>query len=133
MSDAYSAAGVDTAAGERAVELMRAAVARATRPEVQGDLGGFAGLFDASALATYRRPLLATATDGVGTKVAVAQAMDIHHTIGIDLVAMVVDDIVVCGERPRAVASPAQPSRPPVAAAPAPVAPADVYDEDIPF
>ena len=100
MSDAYSAAGVDTAAGERAVELMRAAVARATRPEVQGDLGGFAGLFDASALATYRRPLLATATDGVGTKVAVAQAMDIHHTIGIDLVAMVVDDIVVCGAQP---------------------------------
>lgn len=100
MSDAYAAAGVDTAAGERAVELMRSAVAAATRPEVVGDLGGFAGLFDASTLAGYRHPLLATATDGVGTKIAVAQAMDVHHTIGIDLVAMVVDDLVVCGAEP---------------------------------
>ena len=100
MSDAYSAAGVDTAAGERAVDLMRAAVHAASRAEVVGGLGGFAGLFDASTLATYRRPLLATATDGVGTKIAVAQAMDVHHTIGIDLVAMVVDDIVVCGAEP---------------------------------
>ncbi|MEI6623545.1 MAG: phosphoribosylformylglycinamidine cyclo-ligase, partial [Actinomycetes bacterium] len=83
-----------------AVELMKASVSRATRPEVLGDLGGFAGLFDASALARYRRPLLATSTDGVGTKVAVAQAMDVHHTIGIDLVAMVVDDLVVVGAEP---------------------------------
>ncbi len=96
----YAAAGVDVAAGERAVELMRASVASATRPEVVGDIGGFAGLFDASALAHYRRPLLATATDGVGTKVAVAQAMDRHDTIGLDLVAMVVDDLVVTGAEP---------------------------------
>ncbi|MEI8083075.1 MAG: phosphoribosylformylglycinamidine cyclo-ligase, partial [Actinomycetes bacterium] len=96
----YADAGVDVEAGERAVELMKASVARATRPEVLGDLGGFAGLFDASALARYRRPLLATSTDGVGTKVAVAQAMDRHHTIGIDLVAMVVDDLVVVGAEP---------------------------------
>ncbi len=96
----YAAAGVDVEAGERAVELMRASIARAQRPEVVGGFGGFAGLFDASALRGYRRPLLATSTDGVGTKVAVAQRMNVHHTIGIDLVAMVVDDLVVCGAEP---------------------------------
>lgn len=100
MSDAYAAAGVDTAAGERAVDLMRASVARTMRPEVVGGFGGFSGLFDASLLHGYDRPLLATATDGVGTKVAIAQAMDVHHTIGHDLVAMVVDDLVVCGAEP---------------------------------
>lgn len=96
----YAASGVDVEAGDRAVELMKSAVARTHGPEVIGGLGGFAGLFDASALLRYRRPLLATSTDGVGTKVAVAQALDKHDTIGIDLVAMVVDDIVVCGARP---------------------------------
>ena len=96
----YAAAGVDVDAGERAVELMKASVARAQRPEVMGGLGGFAGLFDASALKAYRRPLLATSTDGVGTKVVIAQRMNIHNTIGIDLVAMVVDDLVVCGAEP---------------------------------
>src|SRR5690606_16067030 len=96
----YAGAGVDIEAGDRAVELMKEAVAQAQRPEVVGGLGGFAGLFDASALKTYRRPLLATSTDGVGTKVAVAQAMDVHDTIGHDLVGMVVDDIVVCGAEP---------------------------------
>ena len=65
-----------------------------------GSLGGFAGLFDASALTRYRRPILATSTDGVGTKVAIAQAMDVHDTIGFDLVGMVVDDLVVCGAEP---------------------------------
>jgi phosphoribosylformylglycinamidine cyclo-ligase len=97
---AYAAAGVDVEAGERAVALMRAAVERATRPEVVGGFGGFAGLFDASALAGYRHPLLATSTDGVGTKVAIAAAMDVHDTIGRDLVAMVVDDLVVVGAEP---------------------------------
>ena len=96
----YSDSGVDVEAGERAVALMRDAIARATRPEVVGGFGGFAGVFDASALTRYARPLLATSTDGVGTKVAVAQRMDIHDTIGIDLVAMVVDDLVVCGAEP---------------------------------
>ncbi len=96
----YAAAGVDVAAGERAVALMRAAIARAQRPEVVGDLGGFAGLFDASALTRYRRPLLATSTDGVGTKVDIARRMAVHDTIGIDLVAMVIDDLVVCGAEP---------------------------------
>jgi len=71
---------------------------RATRPEVMGGLGGFAGLF--SLKNTYRQPLLASSTDGVGTKIAVAQAMDVHNTVGIDLVAMVVDDLVVCGAEP---------------------------------
>jgi phosphoribosylformylglycinamidine cyclo-ligase len=95
----YAAAGVDIAAGDRAVELMKASVARATRPEVVGGLGGFAGLFKFDT-ARYRNPLLATSTDGVGTKVAIAQAMDKHDTIGIDLVGMVVDDLVVCGAEP---------------------------------
>ena len=99
-SASYAAAGVDVEAGERAVALMRAAVQAAQRPETVGDFGGFAGLFDASALTRYRRPLLATSTDGVGTKIAVAQALDIHDTIGVDLVAMVVDDLVVCGAEP---------------------------------
>lgn len=96
----YAAAGVDIEAGDRAVELMKASVAAASRPEVVGGLGGFAGLFDVSALRGYRRPLLATATDGVGTKVEVARRMDRHDTIGIDLVAMVLDDLVVCGAEP---------------------------------
>lgn len=99
-SASYAAAGVDVEAGERAVALMRAAVQAAQRPESVGDFGGFAGLFDATALTRYRRPLLATSTDGVGTKIAVAQALDIHDTIGIDLVAMVVDDLAVCGAEP---------------------------------
>lgn len=96
----YAEAGVDVEAGERAVELMRASIARAQRPEVVGGLGGFAGLFDASALTRFRRPLLATSTDGVGTKIDVARRMGVHDTIGIDLVAMVVDDLVVCGAEP---------------------------------
>ncbi len=96
----YAGAGVDTEAGDRAVELMKQWVARTRRPEVVGDLGGFAGLFDASALKAYRRPLLATSTDGVGTKVQIAQRLDVHHTIGFDLVGMVVDDIVVAGAEP---------------------------------
>jgi phosphoribosylformylglycinamidine cyclo-ligase len=96
----YESAGVSIEAGDRAVELMKAWVAKASRPEVVGGIGGFAGLFDASALTTYRRPLLATSTDGVGTKVAVAAAMDRHDTIGHDLVGMVVDDLVVCGAEP---------------------------------
>jgi phosphoribosylformylglycinamidine cyclo-ligase len=96
----YAGAGVDVEAGDRAVELMKASIQRTQRPEVLGGLGGFAGMFDASVLAHMTRPVLATSTDGVGTKVAIAQAMDKHDTIGVDLVAMVVDDIVVCGAEP---------------------------------
>lgn len=96
----YASAGVDTAAGDRAVELMKASVAATMTPAVVGGVGGFAGLVDVSDLRSYRRPLLATSTDGVGTKVAIAQALDVHDTIGQDLVGMVVDDIVVVGARP---------------------------------
>ncbi len=100
VPSAYAAAGVDIAAGDRAVQLMKASVAKTRRSEVLGDLGGFAGLFDAAKIAAYDHPLLATSTDGVGTKVAIAQAMDAHDTIGFDLVGMVVDDLVVCGAEP---------------------------------
>jgi phosphoribosylformylglycinamidine cyclo-ligase len=100
MANPYAEAGVDTAAGDLAVELMKSAVSRTHGPDVVGGFGGFAGLFDASALKGYARPLLATSTDGVGTKVAIAQAIDKHDTIGQDLVGMVVDDIVVVGARP---------------------------------
>ncbi|MEJ1091428.1 phosphoribosylformylglycinamidine cyclo-ligase [Microbacterium istanbulense] len=96
----YAEAGVDTAAGDLAVELMKSSVRATHGPEVLGGVGGFAGLFDASALLGYRRPLLASSTDGVGTKVAIAQAIDKHDTIGQDLVGMVVDDIVVVGAKP---------------------------------
>lgn len=95
----YSAAGVDIEAGERAVDLMKAAVERTQRPESLTGLGGFAGLFQLD-LARYPQPVLACSTDGVGTKVAIAQAVDRHDTIGIDLVAMVVDDLVVVGAEP---------------------------------
>jgi phosphoribosylformylglycinamidine cyclo-ligase len=97
---AYAVAGVDIEAGDRAVELMQEWVAKTRRPEVLGGLGGFAGLFDARRLAQLDHPVLATSTDGVGTKIAIAQAMDIHDTIGFDLVGMVVDDLVVCGAEP---------------------------------
>ncbi|MCQ4625419.1 phosphoribosylformylglycinamidine cyclo-ligase [Corynebacterium sp. CCUG 69979] len=93
----YAAAGVNIEEGDRAVELIKDHAKRATRPEVRGGLGGFAGLF---ALGNYKQPLLAAGSDGVGTKLAVAQAMDKHDTIGIDLVAMCVDDLVVCGAEP---------------------------------
>ncbi len=95
----YAAAGVDIEAGDRAVELMKSQVARATRPEVVGGIGGFAGLF-ALDTSRYVKPLLATSTDGVGTKLVIAQRLDKHDTVGIDLVAMVVDDLVVCGAEP---------------------------------
>jgi phosphoribosylformylglycinamidine cyclo-ligase len=100
MSNSYARAGVDTAAGDLAVELMKASVRATHGPEVVGGVGGFAGLFDASFIKNYRHPLLATSTDGVGTKVALAQAVDKHDTIGFDLVGMVVDDIIVTGARP---------------------------------
>jgi phosphoribosylformylglycinamidine cyclo-ligase len=99
-SASYARAGVSLDAGDRAVELMRASVARTAGPEVLGGIGGFAGLFDASKLTGMRRPLLATSTDGVGTKVVIAQRLRRYGTIGLDLVGMVVDDLVVCGAEP---------------------------------
>jgi phosphoribosylformylglycinamidine cyclo-ligase len=95
----YAAAGVDIAAGDRAVELLRESVGKTVRPEVRSDLGGFAGLFELD-LTRHSRPVLASSTDGVGTKLVIAQALDRHDTVGVDLVAMVVDDLVVVGAEP---------------------------------
>jgi phosphoribosylformylglycinamidine cyclo-ligase len=97
---AYQRSGVDTEAGDIAIELMREHVLATHRGRVPGGVGGFAGLFDAKFLTGFRHPILASATDGVGTKVAIAQALDRHDTIGQDLVAMVIDDIVVVGATP---------------------------------
>ncbi|MCW2770505.1 MAG: phosphoribosylformylglycinamidine cyclo-ligase [Aeromicrobium sp.] len=96
----YASAGVSIEEGDRAVELMKEWVEKARRPEVVGGIGGFAGLFDATALKSYTKPYLATSADGVGTKVQIAQRMDKHDTIGFDLVGMLVDDLVVCGAEP---------------------------------
>lgn len=96
----YKDTGVDIEAGNRAVELMKVSIAKASRPEAIGGIGGFAGLFDASALKSMKKPLLATSTDGVGTKTEIARALGKYDTIGEDLVAMVVDDLVVCGAEP---------------------------------
>src|SRR5688500_6756975 len=100
----YAQAGADVEAGDRAVALMRSAVEATHGPAVLGGVGGFAGLWR---LAAGRGrdglpadPVLAAASDGVGTKLLVAQALDRHDTVGIDLVAMVVDDVVVTGAEP---------------------------------
>ena len=95
----YADAGVSIHAGEQAVELLKTKVQRTTRPEVIGDIGGFAGLFRLD-LKKYKNPVLASSTDGVGTKLSIAQQLDIHDTVGIDLVAMVVDDLVASGAEP---------------------------------
>ncbi|MEO8107107.1 MAG: phosphoribosylformylglycinamidine cyclo-ligase [Actinomycetes bacterium] len=100
MTTTYASAGVSIEQGNRAVELMKSSIALATRPEVVGGIGGFAGLFDLTPYTRLRKPLLASSTDGVGTKIDVARRMDVHDTIGIDLVAMVLDDLVVCGAEP---------------------------------
>lgn len=99
MTDAYAASGVNTEAGDLAVSLMKKAISETHGSRVFGTLGGFAGAMDVSFLKTYKQPILATSTDGVGTKVAIAQAIDKHDTIGQDLVGMVVDDIVVMGAK----------------------------------
>ena len=97
---AYLTSGVDVAAGERAVDLMRDHVESTRRPEVVGGLGGFGGAM--SIPAGYREPLLVASTDGVGTKTAIARALDRFDTIGVDLVAMCADDVVCCGAEPLA-------------------------------
>jgi phosphoribosylformylglycinamidine cyclo-ligase len=95
----YAAAGVDVAAGERAVALMRAVVEATHGPRVLGGIGGFAGLWSLGP-GRFADPVLVAAADGVGTKLLVAQALDRHETVGVDLVAMVVDDVVVTGAEP---------------------------------
>ena len=98
--DAYRAAGVDVAAGDRAVELMREHVESTRRPEFVGGLGGFGGAFTIPT--GYREPLLVASTDGVGTKTAIATSLLRYDTIGVDLVAMCADDVVCCGAEPLA-------------------------------
>ena len=98
MSDnTYAAAGVSIEEGDRAVELFAPHAKRATRPEVLGGLGGFAGLFK---LGDYKEPILAAGSDGVGTKLKLAQQLGRHDTIGIDLVGMCVNDVLVQGAEP---------------------------------
>ncbi|UOR10201.1 phosphoribosylformylglycinamidine cyclo-ligase [Halobacillus amylolyticus] len=99
MSQSYKQAGVDVEAGYEAVDRMKKHVARTMRPEVMGGLGAFAGLFDISSM-SYKHPILVTGTDGVGTKLKLAFEMDQHDTIGIDVVAMCVNDIIAQGADP---------------------------------
>lgn len=99
MSEAYKKAGVDIAAGNEAVERMKKHVKRTYRPEVMAELGGFGGLFGLNK-DKYEEPVLVSGTDGVGTKLMLAFAMDKHDTIGIDAVAMCVNDIIVQGAEP---------------------------------
>ncbi|MGN8646708.1 phosphoribosylformylglycinamidine cyclo-ligase [Gracilibacillus sp. HCP3S3_G5_1] len=99
MSDIYKDAGVDVHAGYQAVELMKKHIAKTNRPEVIGGVGAFAGLFDLSKF-SYEEPVLVSGTDGVGTKLKLAFTMDKHDTVGIDLVAMCVNDIVAQGAEP---------------------------------
>lgn len=99
MSDAYKKAGVDIAAGNEAVERMKKHVKKTFRPEVLTELGGFGALFGLNK-DKYEEPVLVSGTDGVGTKLKIAFAMDKHDTIGIDAVAMCVNDVVVQGAEP---------------------------------
>ena len=98
-SDSYAAAGVDITAGYRAVELMKTHIAKTMTPGVCSDVGGFGGLFELD-LQGIRRPVLVSGTDGVGTKLKLAFLLDKHDTVGIDCVAMCVNDIICCGARP---------------------------------
>ena len=98
-SAAYAAAGVDIQAGYEGVRLMKPFVERTMIPGVVSDLGGFGGLF-APDLSGMAEPVLVSGTDGVGTKLRVAQLLNKHDTVGIDCVAMCVNDIICCGARP---------------------------------
>ena len=96
----YEDAGVDTAEGARAVDAIKAAVKETNRPEVIGGLGGFGGCFSAAAFKDMEDPVMVSGTDGVGTKLAIAQLLNRHDTVGEDLVAMCVDDVVPIGAEP---------------------------------
>ena len=99
-SESYAAAGVDITAGYRAVELMKAHIARTMTPGVCSDIGGFGGLFEIDTRG-MERPVLVSGTDGVGTKLKLAFLQDRHDTVGIDCVAMCVNDVICCGARPQ--------------------------------
>ena len=96
----YEDAGVDTAEGARAVDAIKQTVAETNRPEVIGGIGGFGGLFSAAAMKDMEDPILISGTDGVGTKLVLAQLLDRHETVGQDLVAMCVNDILASGAEP---------------------------------
>lgn len=98
-SNSYAAAGVDITAGYRAVELMKAHIAKTLIPGASSDIGGFGGLFELD-VEGMKKPVLVSGTDGVGTKLKLAFLMDKHDTVGIDCVAMCVNDIVCCGAKP---------------------------------
>ncbi len=99
FSESYAAAGVDITAGYKSVELMKAHIARTNIPGVVGDVGGFGGLFRPD-LAGMKEPILVSGTDGVGTKLRIAQILDKHDTIGVDCVAMCANDVICAGARP---------------------------------
>ena len=96
----YRSSGVDIEAGYRSVELMKEHVKRTARAEVLGGIGGFSGAFDLSALSKMKSPVLLSGTDGVGTKLKLAFILDKHDTVGIDCVAMCVNDIACAGGEP---------------------------------
>ena len=98
-SESYKAAGVDITAGYKAVELMKSHIARTMTSGVVSDIGGFGGLFELD-VTNIKRPVLVSGTDGVGTKLKIAFIMDKHDTVGIDCVAMCVNDIICCGAKP---------------------------------
>ena len=98
-SESYKAAGVDITAGYRAVELMKKHIARTTTQGAASDIGGFGGLFELD-MTGIKKPVLVSGTDGVGTKLKIAFLMDKHDTVGIDCVAMCVNDIICCGAKP---------------------------------
>ncbi len=99
FSDSYAAAGVDITAGYKAVELMKQHIARTITKGAASDIGGFGGLFELD-LEGIKKPVLVSGTDGVGTKLKMAFLMDKHDTVGIDCVAMCVNDIICCGAKP---------------------------------
>ena len=98
-SESYKAAGVDITAGYRAVELMKSHIARTKNEGCLDDIGGFGGLFGLN-LKGYEEPVLVSGTDGVGTKLRLAFLLDKHDTVGIDCVAMCVNDVICCGAKP---------------------------------
>ena len=99
FSESYKAAGVDITAGYKAVELMKSHIARTMTQNVVSDIGGFGGLFELD-MTGITRPVLVSGTDGVGTKLKIAFVLDKHDTVGIDCVAMCVNDIICCGAKP---------------------------------
>ena len=98
-SESYKAAGVDITAGYKAVELMKEHIAKTMSAGVMGDIGGFGGLFELD-MTGITKPVLVSGTDGVGTKLKLAFLMDKHDTVGIDCVAMCVNDIICVGAKP---------------------------------